>query len=134
MAKKNKTSYLLPIGLLAGAFLLFKKKDTTVSGINGKLDNEQFILSKEESKNIIKIIHVDNLEDQVPYWMFNSSGIKFNEEYLKHVVLENRKITVINNVPFIAYIFNREGTKYCFGVKMRFGNSWRQNSSQVITK
>lgn len=49
MAKKSNSSFLLPIGILAGAFLLFKKKDTSVSGI-GKIGN---LLSDKEAYKIL---------------------------------------------------------------------------------
>lgn len=80
------------------------------------------------------IKQIESLENEVPYTLFNRSGVKFNEKFLNEVVLEHGHETTINGITFIAYHYNAEKTSFCFGVKMRGSKNTRSNTSQIRTK
>ena len=77
---------------------------------------------------------IESLKEEVPYKLFNRSGVKFNEKLLDEVVLEDGHKTIINGIEFIAHKYNAEGNKFCFGVKMQNVSNYRSNTSQIRVK
>ncbi len=70
-----------------------------------------------------------DLVNETPYFLFNKTGVKFNEKFLDNIELVNNKTTIINGVKFKAHAYNDD--EFYFSVKMENSNNWRSNTSQL---
>ena len=74
--------------------------------------------------------NVESLKNEIPYALFNRSGIRINEKFIEEVSKTPYQKTIINGIEFTTIPYNKEQTKICFRVKMRSGNT-RSNTSQT---